>query len=257
MDNPINSSIFSSIFSSFIFSSSVLSVWAQLGIPEPTTIAIFAIIMVMTVVFLTLLFARLKLYAESEKLKKFLFILIVIPVILATFYFLLSAIYLNLVSETKGPVHWHADFEVWACGKKYLLADPQELFENKVGLPELHEHNDNRIHVEGVLLKKEQASLGNFFRAVGGSFDGNLLVIPTTEGLKRWKNGDVCSASGNVSSNTSTPTFISGQPSFWHVFVNENPIPIFDPHNYVISPYPDVPPGDSIKFIFSEGAKGG
>ena len=104
---------------------------------------------------------------KGETLKKILFGGIVLPVIIVTIFLVGSTIYLNLSSATGGPVHWHADFQVWNCGQKVDLVDPQGL-SNKVGTATFHEHNDNRIHVEGVVINQSDASLGNFFKFIGG-----------------------------------------------------------------------------------------
>jgi len=45
-----------------------------------------------------------------KNLKKILFAAIVIPVVAATIFLAGSTIYLNSVSSSGGPVHWHADF---------------------------------------------------------------------------------------------------------------------------------------------------
>jgi len=100
----------------------------------------------------------------SEKTKHFLFFAIAIPVVIATLYLGGATVYLNLVSETGGPIHWHADIEVWVCDEKYELKDP-EGFDNRLGPVILHEHNDNRLHVEGLLLDIKQVSLGEFFQS--------------------------------------------------------------------------------------------
>lgn len=67
-----------------------------------------------------------------------------------------STIYLNVKADSGGPVHWHADFEIWACGNQLELKDPYEFLSNKVGTPTLHEHDDQRIHLEGVVVDEEK-----------------------------------------------------------------------------------------------------
>ena len=202
--------------------------WKVLGIPHPTNVLII-------VSFISGLFVFYAIFVKtlSDRVKKIVYFFIAVPIVIGTIYLAATTVYLNLVSETGGPVHWHADYEVWGCGEKYELADPSG-FENRVGTPVLHEHNDNRIHVEGVLLKKAEASLGNYFDQVGGNLESDLLTIPTTKGLLTWKNGDKC----------------NGQPGKWYVFVNGKLIA--DPENYIISPYTLVPPGDQIKLVFTD-----
>ena len=104
---------------------------------------------------------------RSEKTKIFLFLGIIIPIVLVTIYSAGSTIYLNIISETQGPVHWHADFEIWDCGQKIDLINPTG-FSNRVGNPVFHEHGDDRIHVEGVVVEKKDVDLHSFFEVIGG-----------------------------------------------------------------------------------------
>ena len=60
---------------------------------------------------------------KTDKLKWLFFLAIIIPIVLTTVYMASSTIYLNLISETKGPVHWHADYEIWNCGEKIKLIE--------------------------------------------------------------------------------------------------------------------------------------
>ena len=163
--------------------------------------------------------------------QKALFFLIAAPIAVATIYLAITTVYLNLVSETGGPVHWHADYEIWTCGVQYELLDPTGL-DNKIGSPTLHEHNDNRIHVEGVLFKKNDARLGNFFKEIGGKFNGSELILPTKESLRTWKNDDRC----------------DGKIAQWQMFVNGKKNEQLD--DYVISPWTQVPPGDCVILEF-------
>jgi len=179
----------------------------------------------------------------EEKLKKykvFLFLGIIIPVIFTTIFLTGSTIYLNIISQTKGPVHWHADFEIWNCGNKIDMIDPIGL-SNRVGSPVFHEHGDDRIHVEGVLKNKEDANLDNFFHTIGGDLHNDKIKIPTNDGLITLKNNDLC----------------NGLPSKLQVFVyktreksyHQEKLGHFE--DYILSPYSNVPPGDCIIIEFS------
>jgi len=113
------------------------------------------------------------------KLKMPLFIMIAFT--MASSFFLLAGatIYLNVKSDTGGPVHWHADFEVWACGNELELRDPYEFLSNKIGTATLHEHDDRRIHLEGVPVETEvDATLGKFMYVVGGAITDQALLVP-------------------------------------------------------------------------------
>jgi len=165
--------------------------------------------------------------------KKIVYFLIVTVSSLVTVYLVITTLHLNIISLTKGPVHWHADFEIWVCDKEMKLAEPKGL-SNKQGVDLLHAHNDNRIHVEGVLLDMKQASLGAFFYAVGGSLSSDGVTVPTNEWLIVVHDGDLCNE----------------KPAKLYVFVNGNLID--NPPDYEIAHYEKVPPGDRIKFVFTE-----
>jgi len=181
----------------------------------------------------------------SEHTKAFLFFTIAAVVILATLYSAGSTIYVNVISETKGPVHWHADFEIWNCGEKVDIVDPTG-FSNRIGTPTYHEHGDDRVHVEGVVMKLPDVDLHTFFNVIGGSLKNNRISLPTNNGVFEAKDGDLC----------------NGQPGKLQAFVYkiENPddrrdwtytqIKIEDFSNYILNPFSNIPPGDCIIIEF-------
>ncbi len=98
-----------------------------------------------------------------------------------------STIYLNTKAESKGPVHWHADIEFWACGSEVELRNPHGTLSNKIGTATYHEHNDKRIHLEGVVVKKsEDASLGKFMRVTDGFLQDDAIAIPLNDDQAEW-----------------------------------------------------------------------
>jgi len=124
--------------------------------------------------------------------------------------------------------------------------DPTGL-SNRVGTPVFHEHGDNRLHVEGVVVKKEDVSLGKFFEVVGGSLTPSGFSVPTNSGTANAANGELC----------------NGRPAKVQVFayrVVENPFQrtgmkheqtkLTEFEGYVPSPYSAVPPGDCIIIEF-------
>jgi hypothetical protein len=165
--------------------------------------------------------------------KKIVYAAIAIPVGLATLYLAASTVWVNVTSETGGPIHWHADYEIWACGEKHILHLP-EGFESLVGTPLLHEHRDNRIHIEGVVAKKTDVELGDFFHAVGGHLEADSIEFPAEGGTIAFRNGDLC----------------NGQPGRLYVFVNGKLEE--DPEHHLPAPFTTVPPGDVIKIVFTE-----
>ena len=96
----------------------------------------------------------------NNAVKKIVYFLVIVVASLVTLYLVLTTLHLNIISATKGPVHWHADYELLICGKEYMLPEPKGLT-NKQGTDLMHSHDDNRIHVEGVLLDKKQVAKYN------------------------------------------------------------------------------------------------
>lgn len=203
----------------------------SLGIAITATIVLFALVGL--AIFLTNL--------KVKYSKKLLFILIILATILPTLFFIGSTVYLNVISSSKGPVHWHADMEIWACGEELDIVDP-EGFSNKVGTPILHEHNDKRIHLEGVVVVPEDASLGNFFRVIDGTLSDRILALPTVNGEVSYTDGQSC------------PDGTTGQVQVF-VYSTENGVysqrKISNPAAYEISPYSQVPEGDCVIVEFA------
>lgn len=169
----------------------------------------------------------------KESMKKFLFCSLCAVCTLVTLYLVITTLHLNITSWSKGPVHWHADYEIWACDKMIELEEPEGI-SNIQGVDLLHAHDDNRMHVEGVLLNPESASIGAYFNALGGKITNSGFTLPSNQGTVSVENGQMC----------------NGMPAALYVFVNGNPIENYD--DYAISHYENVPPGDRIKIIFTE-----
>ncbi|HIJ97808.1 TPA: hypothetical protein H1009_01840 [archaeon] len=209
-----------------------LDAWQRLGIINPIKAVEYgAAIIVASIAVSLMLKKKLK-----DGHKKILFVIIAAAAIISTLYLAGTTIYLNQKSWSGGPVHWHADFEIWACGEQIDIVDP-EGFKNLVGESAVHEHGDNRIHIEGVMFEKEDATLGEFFEALGGEFTTETLSAPTNHGMMSWAGGkETC----------------NGNYADWHTFINGQFVANEAAPDYVISPWQTVPPGDTIKFVFSE-----
>lgn len=184
-------------------------------------------------------------------LSHLLFWSIVVVVVAVTAYVAGSTIYLNAVSKTAGPVHWHADFEAWRCGEQLELVDP-EGFSNRVGSSVLHEHGDNRMHIEGVVVDFSDVSMGSFFRSIGGDLHPGVFSLPTNTGRVTMRDGDSCPGPGEA-----------GVPGMLQVFVYktvdgrmvQEKLGSSSYEDYVPSPFGNVPPGDCIIFEFGSEAK--
>lgn len=212
------------------------------------------------------------------KIKLPLFVLIVIVVLGTTFTISGATVYLNVKSATGGPVHWHADIEVWACGNELELRDPTGFLSNKIGTPTLHEHDDKRIHLEGVpVTLPEDASLGKFMNVVGGDISNNTMIVPLNED-KFFENGEgEEDGDGNGAPNPEVvqpflhtegdgkiATFINGQKcddkeAEVQVFAYRldeatktyKQTKLDTPEHFAISGHGEVPPGDCVIFEFA------
>lgn len=193
----------------------------------------FTILAAVILAILTIL--SLILGQKNHYLKYFLFGGFILVALSNTIYLSGATIYLNQQSSTGGPVHWHADFEIYNCGQRVDLKDP-EGFSNKVGTEVVHEHNDNRIHIEGVILDEHDASLGHFFKALGGELHQDHISIPTADGLLELENGQKCNGEAGI---LQVFVYRSEQDSFYQQKLEEPP-------KYIISPHSQIPPGDCI-----------
>jgi hypothetical protein len=111
-------------------------------------------------------------------------------------------------SWSNGEVHYHADFEVLVTNgsgglQELDLVDPVKFCDDtshestymckindRTGSTEYHEHNDDRIHLEGVFKTKEDASLAAFFEQFNGELTNTRLVFPTDQGVRTFEEND-------------------------------------------------------------------
>jgi hypothetical protein len=185
-------------------------------------------------------FISLKVKGKTPEGKRILFGAITVSILTPTLILLITTVYLNVMSVSGGPVHWHADFEIWNCGQEISLKDPTGL-SNKLGTSTLHEHNDKRIHLEGLVMDKTDASLGNFFHVIGGELSSSKLSVPTNKGELVLQNGANC----------------HGQEAELQAFVYKtdkngyfSQQKLIEPQSYVISPETNVPPADCVIIEF-------
>lgn len=215
---------------------------------------------------------------KHKKLKMPLFVAIIAVISATTLMISGSTVYLNVKSASGGPVHWHADIEVWACGNELELRDPVGALSNKIGTPTLHEHNDKRVHLEGVpVTLPYDASLGKFMNVIGGEITKDAMVIPVNSNGDLFENNrgeEDGNGSGAPSPELVNPfvkdgpdgkvaSFVSGQKcgdqaAEVQVFAYKydaksktyKQTKLADPQNYDISREPEVPSGDCVIFEF-------
>lgn len=236
-------------------------------------------VLIGSVLLVLLVIAALLWSQRHPKTKAPIFGLILVVVLGTTLTISGGTIYLNVKSATGGPVHWHADVEFWACGNELELRDPQGVLSNKIGTPTLHEHNDKRIHLEGVPVELPQdASLGKFMDVVGGDVTNHTLIVPVNEGDDLFENGEgEEDGDGNgapapelvqqflrTSSDGRVATFVGGQscegePAEVQVFAYQldetsktyHQKKLDNPSRYEIGKHGEVPPGDCVIFEFA------
>lgn len=177
---------------------------------------------------------------KNAILRKILFWTIMIVISANTLYLVSATIFLNTKSKTGGPVHYHADYQIWNCGKEIEVMVPTGL-SNKVGSPLIHTHNDKRIHAEGVILDPHELTVSHFFTELGGELESKELIVPTDEGIVDLKDSDLCP---------------DGTPGILQIFVYKTMDKIFTQKKleniseYQISPFTQVPPGDCVIIEF-------
>ncbi len=178
---------------------------------------------------------------RKEKVKRLLFGSMIGIGIISTVFLAGGTIYLNIVSATSGPVHWHADYEVWNCNERLDLIDP-EGFSNKQGEETIHEHNDDRAHVEGVLIDLHDASYHRYFEIIGAKMDARGMTYPANTGdvfmpRKGTCNGEPAEIQGFLF-RVKNPE----EAQKWEYEQTKIPYP----YKEIVSPYGNVPPGDCL-----------
>lgn len=119
---------------------------------------------------------------KHQMFKMPLFIAIAFTILLPSLLLMGSTVYINTVSESGGPVHWHTDIEFWVCGEEVELRDPYAFLSNKIGTASYHEHDDKRIHLEGVVVEKDyDASFEKFMKVTDGEITEDTLTIATED----------------------------------------------------------------------------
>ncbi|MBI4399830.1 hypothetical protein HY570_03695 [Candidatus Micrarchaeota archaeon] len=112
-----------------------------------------------------------------------------IYLIAGTILFGLVYILYGAVAYSSGPlVHWHANVTIETCGLQVDLPRiPSGA--SHLGNDLLHTHDDNVIHVEGVVKSDNDIKLGAFFDAIKVPFSENQIY--------NFKNGEGCSANSS------------------------------------------------------------
>jgi hypothetical protein len=180
----------------------------------------------------------------------------IVVILGASFFTTAAFVHLSQTSWSGGEIHWHADYEVLvADGEGELerldLIDPGEFCEthkegdymckvnDRTGITKFHEHNDNRIHLEGIFQEREDATLAAYFETFNGTLTSSKLVYPTNDGVyKASESSDM-----NRTLKIIVESGVGGERG-WKVIDN--------PSEYIISPYKRGPTLDNIFIVWDD-----
>ena len=182
---------------------------------------------------------------RKERTKKIIFAGIAIVAVLSTLYLAASTVYLNTISPTGGPVHWHTDYEIWNCGTKLDLIDPTGI-DNRVGTWEVHEHNDDRMHIEGTVVDLEQGTFRHFFEIIGSTFSATGFTYPTTHGVETLPYAGSCN--GQRAELQAFLLRVTNPQDAKQWIYGQQKIPVSLETR--MQPYSNVPPGDCLVIEF-------
>lgn len=126
-----------------------------------------------------------------------------VAIMVPTLYTAGAFMHESKTSWSGGEIHYHADYEVFAEDEsgeleRLNLIDPSNFCENdymctvndRTGSTKYHEHNDNRIHLEGIFKEREDATLAAYFETFDGKLTNRELVYPTNDGVVEKTEGD-------------------------------------------------------------------
>lgn len=149
----------------------------------------------------TLLISAISVYREEQlnlRDKKLLMNGLLIAVLVPSLYTAGAFVHESETSWSGGEIHYHADFEVLVEEngemRELNLVDPGNFcgdtshestlmckLNDRTGATNYHEHNDDRIHLEGTFKTMEEASLSAFFETFDGELSNGKLVFPTND----------------------------------------------------------------------------
>lgn len=104
-------------------------------------------------------------------------VILIFAIVVLPFGLIFYLIFSGANQQPAQASHWHSPISYEICGEDYKF-DEREAH----GL--LHGHEDNTIHVEGVIPGDESIKLKNFFKTIGVEFNESQIGP--------YKNGDLC-----------------------------------------------------------------
>ena len=219
-----------------------------------------------------ILLAGISVYTEGELdefQKNLLMNGFLVAILVPTLWAAGSFVHDSETSWSGGEVHWHADFEVLVEENGELqrknLVDPGEFCEDtqhessymcklsdRTGSTEYHEHNDQRIHLEGTFKTRDDATIAKFFETFGGELSPDRMVYPAKDGVVNVSND------GDRTLKIIVNKGVVNQREWCAVSDNVQLEDICESHGeradspdkYIVSPYTQGPTLDNIYFIY-------
>ncbi len=204
----------------------------------------------------------------ADQGKRLLMTVFLLAILVPTVYTVTAYIHENQTSWSEGEVHYHADFEVIVDGERHALIDPGAFCErsseaaymcrlnDRVGITEYHEHNDQRIHLEGTFKYREEATLSAFFEAFGGELSSTEIRYPTNgDWINRTETGNrtlkvlVERGAGGSRDWCALDATVPIEDRCIDPYLGEH---VSTPADYVISPYQRGPTLDTIFIIYDD-----
>ena len=162
---------------------------------------------------------------EKGKTKKTILWVFVVGILALVGFFGYRMIYAYEPPFTKTPVHWHVLMDIEICGEKRELprAPPgasRAHGQAFLGIPLMHTHDDNIIHIEGQIRKREEIALGRFLDVINVRFSENEIMEK--------QNGDAC-PNGQAGS---VKMFVNGRPN--NEFRDYIPMPVSNARDQIV-----------------------
>lgn len=135
----------------------------------------------------------------QQKKRKLMLTWLVVILVIGGFGYWTYWFYSGTSSFHGGNIHWHVKLDLWQCGQKTHIPASAPGAHHR-GLPLLHAHDDDTIHVEGYVSSPNEITLGRFMDAVGVKFSDKEFFDK--------KEGDSCDGkAGKVQ------MWLNGEPS--------------------------------------------
>jgi hypothetical protein len=223
----------------------------------------------------SILFAAISFYREEDltlRDKNLLMNGFLVAVLVPSLYTAGAFVHQSQTSWSGGEIHWHADYEVIVEENgeynQLDLIDPTNFCDetthesstmcslnDRTGSTKYHEHNDDRIHLEGIFKEREDAVLSAYFETFGGKLSNTELVYPTNDRV-------VQKAEGSGQTLKILVKRGAGGNREWCAIEQSSNLSEEDicrtsegelattPSNYVISPYKRGPTLDDIFIVY-------